>query len=563
MPIRIGLILDKPAVRGWEYAILEEIIAEDWCKIVVIIEDTCQPKRRFGGPYRHLSRLVWQLVDGLDNQISTLLFRRSRTQGFDIDQFVPVSRLGISFAHLRLCSQAGDDLRAQQLTVDELARAHSLDVDVLLRFGANTLKGDILRVVPYGIWSLRPADISRIRGGPAGFWEVYLGLSVTGATLLAQTGEVGRETILRRGFYATEGRSWNENRRRLHCKARFLVVEALRALATTRALPIEPQSEPHALYGLYCNKLYVVPSPFQTFRAGVLVMSRLLAGMLRRALWKEQWRLLFYHGNLDGISLQQFRSAIPPADRFWADPFLIKRENEVWVFFEDYCYRNKKGRISCMPLSDTACSRRSVILETPYHLSYPFLFTHGEELYMIPELHVNRSIDLWRCTVFPNKWQHERTIMSGISAVDTTVFQHNGTWWMFTNCDRTETRDYCELHIFYSDDPVVGQWFPHAANPVLVDARQARMAGSVIAMEDGRLIRCAQRHGPAYGAALLFCEIMELTPSRYRERIIEEVTPHWHKRAFAMHHFNSVDGTAIIDLCVRVPRLLMLGRRPS
>jgi hypothetical protein len=81
-------------------------------------------------------------------------------------------------------------------------------------------------------------------------------------------------------------------------------------------------------------------------------------------------------------------------------------------------------------------------------------------------------------------------------------------------------------------------------------------------MEDGRIIRCAQRNGPVYGAALLFCEILELTPSRYRERVIEELTPHWHKRALALHHFNTVGQTSVIDLCVRVPRLRrFIGRQ--
>lgn len=50
-------------------------------------------------------------------------------------------------------------------------------------------------------------------------------------------------------------------------------------------------------------------------------------------------------------------------------------------------------------------------MERPYHLSYPFLFEYGEQLYMLPESAENRSLDVYRYTHFPT---HHKTQLNGV-----------------------------------------------------------------------------------------------------------------------------------------------------
>ena len=65
---------------------------------------------------------------------------------------------------------------------DDVAKLRALDVDVFLRFGFRILRGDILHVARYGVWSFHHGDNRVNRGGPAGFWEVHENWPATGAT---------------------------------------------------------------------------------------------------------------------------------------------------------------------------------------------------------------------------------------------------------------------------------------------------------------------------------------------------------------------------------------------
>jgi hypothetical protein len=78
---------------------------------------------------------------------------------------------------------------------------------------------------------------------------------------------------------------------------------------------------------------------------------------------------------------------------------------------------------------------------------------------MVPEPCKNRDIRLYECIVFPKEWQHLKVIMSDISAADTTFFENNGLWWLFSNIDYVNTGGHCsELSIFYTTNPIVREW---------------------------------------------------------------------------------------------------------
>ena len=86
------------------------------------------------------------------------------------------------------------------------------------------------------------------------------------------------------------------------------------------------------------------------------------------------------------------------------------------------------------------------ILEKDYHMSYPFLFEHKNELYMIPETSKNKTIDLYKCVDFPEKWEFKLTLIKDIEAVDSTILFHNNLFWLFCNVrNRNVQTNYDEL----------------------------------------------------------------------------------------------------------------------
>jgi hypothetical protein len=387
-----------------------------------------------------------------------------------------------------------------------------------------------------------------------GFHEVYRNDAYTQVRLRWQT---AKETLLlREATYPTYPYSWSENRRRLRWRSLLLMIDAMQDLSHK-----SPMCRLGAADGLFLLAKEAVGEP--RVLEGLIALAktayRVATKLLGQWFFREQWCLLLARGSLTDVKLAEMRMMRPPADRFWADPFLIEYNNQTWLFFEELKYNEHIGRISCARLEDDFSGIRelSTILAPKHHLSYPFVFSHLHTLYMIPECHEAGRIELWRCVQFPMNWELHRTIFSGVEAVDTSVVHHDGRWWLFTNIDRSRLKLFdTELYIYYADDPIDGEWWPHRRNPVVVDARKARMAGAFIASEEGRLYRCAQIGGQRYGEGLLFCEILTLTPDAFDERVIEVVDPRWRRDAIGIHHCHHLSAATVFDVNIRTPRFL-------
>ena len=86
----------------------------------------------------------------------------------------------------------------------DIAQIRGANLDVLLRFGFNIIKGPILESARYGVWSFHHGDNQQIRGGPAYFWELYFDLPVSGIVLQVLSEKLDAGRILYRSYASTE-----------------------------------------------------------------------------------------------------------------------------------------------------------------------------------------------------------------------------------------------------------------------------------------------------------------------------------------------------------------------
>ena len=137
--------------------------------------------------------------------------------------------------------------------------------------------------------------------------------------------------------------------------------------------------------------------------------------------------------------------------------------------------------------------------------------------------------------------------MDDCKAVDTTLFQWQGKWWMFVARSQTEGVSlWDELFLYYSDSPLSRNWTPHQLNPVVSDVKSARPAGRLF-LHNGHLYRPSQNCSGHYGYGFNLCEITKLTETDYEERIVSRVEPKWDRKVISTHTFNYEDGLTIID----------------
>ena len=64
----------------------------------------------------------------------------------------------------------------------------------------------------------------------------------------------------------------------------------------------------------------------------------------------------------------------------------------------------------------------------------------------------------------------------------------------FLNLDLVNDGDHCtDLFVFFSDNPISGNWEPHPMNPIFTASLKARMGG--ILFENGSVFRVSQKQG--------------------------------------------------------------------
>jgi hypothetical protein len=268
----------------------------------------------------------------------------------------------------------------------------------------------------------------------------------------------------------------------------------------------------------------------------------------------DQWVIMAAQGgSFDTLLWSAFHPILPEKDRYWGDPFVLAKEDRYYVFIEEKIYATGLGRIACLILDrEGRFLSNQVVLERPYHLSYPFIFEQSGEIYMIPETAGNRSIELYRCVHFPDRWELVKTLMKEIYAVDATLLQHKNKYWLFANVKEEGGSSLDVLHLFYTDNLFAEEWTPHPRNPIVRDIHSARPAGRIF-MQEGNLIRPSQDSSRRYGYALRFNHILKLNENDYAETALSTFRPPGGKMR-ATHTFNQAGELTVIDAVIRRPK---------
>ena len=140
--------------------------------------------------------------------------------------------------------------------------------------------------------------------------------------------------------------------------------------------------------------------------------------------WSVAWRKTHGDAIADqpaGAGLTFQRHPNNPGSYF-ADPFVFARDGRHYLFVEEYLYASNKGVISLITIGDDGkLSPSRMVLERPYHLSYPFVFEHDGEIYMIPETGDARRVELYRADRFPDRWSLHSVLIDNIAAYDVTL----------------------------------------------------------------------------------------------------------------------------------------------
>ena len=242
---------------------------------------------------------------------------------------------------------------------------------------------------------------------------------------------------------------------------------------------------------------------------------------------REQWTIgiyrsdnPFHYNALQGWINPLFRAedVTDVNAKFVADPFLI-RENDTWnLFFEVYDNDTEQGDLAVATSTNTwTWKYQNVIIDEPFHLSYPYVFKSGDDYYLIAESFEVKSIRLYKADKFPTQWSFVQTLVEGRDYVDNSIVFYNNKWWLFSS---VTTND--QLYLHYADS-LTGSWKEHPQSPIVVDdVHKARPSGRLLIYE-GKLYRFTMDIDPPVGThQVMAYEIINISPTAYSEQLVQD-----------------------------------------
>jgi hypothetical protein len=204
-------MLDARVVPSWINLILRQIAERDFLELSLVVLNAEAPRPR------SLRRRVWesrgQLLYQLYERLDAAIYAEPG------DAFEPTDAQGLDGVPTLEATPQSPTPFEHRFDEDTLSRIREADLDVMLRFGFRIIRGGILDVARYGVWSFHHGDNRSYRGGPAFFWELYERNPVTGTTLQILTEDLDAGRVIYRSHSATDPVSLRRGRNRPFLKS--------------------------------------------------------------------------------------------------------------------------------------------------------------------------------------------------------------------------------------------------------------------------------------------------------------------------------------------------------
>jgi hypothetical protein len=533
--ITIGLIIEVDKQPLWISRVIEQLLKSDFIDIELILYNTCENTWSTATTY--------PILYGLHKKLDRFLTRNRAD--YEKKDDLPGVLQGIP-----AISVDSDFIQDSRIRDDIYFKISRFNLDIILNFSSLILIKPGHRLARYGIWQYRIEPWATGGEEIICYWKSIIKDPVI-ETVVECSNIHDHEVIsLHRSWIPTNFNSIHLNLDHALGMCSVIIPRLVKGFylygvayfsylrSNTSKTEIQSNAQNH-----------YPPSNIQALQNMIHILFRYLyRKIIIGTKWK--WFLLFSADRRSfPDSASTFQALIPPRDRFWADPFVVCQNGKRFIFIEEVIYSTNKGHIALLEMnSEGKIQQVQKILEKPYHLSYPFVFLHDNNYYMIPESSANKSIELYRCKDFPVKWEHVMNLASNINAKDTTVIYHRNKWWLFTAInDFNNFEEYVELYLFYANDLFTEEWISHPCNPVVTDIRTARPAGRIFEYRN-KLYRPSQDCSARYGKALNLNQIVELNEESYKEILVSRTEATWIPNLKGTHTFNFDKDFSIIDV---------------
>ena len=510
--LRFAIMCQGTTLCKWEIMAIEKMLALGPVRLVLLIVEQREPENRSRRILRKIlnfRRLLWTAYE------NTRKFKSA----------APVDCSG-TFAQIDTlsCEVERKGRFSQYFKAEDIDTIRRHDLDFILKFGFGIIRGDILTAARHGVWSFHHDDEEKYRGGPPCFWEIYYGDGVTGGMLQKLNNKLDAGVVLKKGYLRTIF-SYKRNRDQLYFETSNWPAQVCRELLAGNLDLFEapPSATGAPVFRVPTNTQFIA----YFFRSAFFLLRKLL----RDYLYIDYWNIGVAHAPvsafLDPVKPPVQWFPLPSKKFFVADPFGLPDPDDpsrLHLFFETCHYGDGKGIIQyCTYHPASGFSRPVTVIDYRVHLSYPFVFRQGNDIFILPESARDRRVQLFRAAAFPLKWEQDITLLQDYRGVDSTLLEKDNRYWLFTT-DKSMGGSHT-LSIHSTGDFRAGPWTPHPLNPVKVDVRGSRCAGTPFVFRN-EIYRPAMDYSEKVEGRIVIHKITQLTQTAYREERAALVEPY-------------------------------------
>jgi len=472
--------------------------------------------------------ILWKIILSLESFFSIAFYRKNNATLKNYNDLEKVKKISV------------DSPSSQN--IKQLKSIKECSLDLLVAFELNDCCEYLKDLSKLGLLGFHHAEHAEKSNYPIYFEEVIKKKNKTNFTIIQMMPKVQDARLITRGSFITHG-LFLSNRKNVMLRRNFYMQKILMEIYQDKNINGE-------LFNL--NDIsYKLKTPYisDQFRYLIhileLAKKRVLNIMLNK---KDSWNVGINFLGWKIFDIEKSTVLKNPKNHYLADPFIVNKGSESYCFVEDYDWSKSKGTIAAYKITNQVPKRLGIVLEEPFHLSFPFIFNYKSKHYMLPESADNMDIRIYESIEFPLKWKLKTIVKENVLAADSMIFEYNKLWWLFSNINPIGERDCCsELSIFYADNPIDGKWRPHENNPVIFDPSSARNGG--IVFQNNSIYRVGQNQafGTYGGGGISVNEIIDLTPNSYQEKSILNISPSLHSGIRGAHHLHSEGKIAVFD----------------
>lgn len=231
------------------------------------------------------------------------------------------------------------------------------------------------------------------------------------------------------------------------------------------------------------------------------------------------------------ITHQQVNSSTEEEIAYIADPFFIKEQDTFYLFTEIKGIDN--ANIALFTSEDGVdYNYKGIVLDETFHLSYPQVFLHEEDFYMLPETKGANQVLLYKAEKFPYYWKVEDTLIKDRALKDASILISNELNLLVAVDDDLR-------QVMFKADSLTGKWIevndfqPRWGN-------ESRPGGRFVLINEDWYLPL-QNHSEGYGTGISLYKLF-ITAEEYKFELAdklllkpqEEIV--WFKRG--MHHLD-------------------------